>query len=79
MKNKQDGRGKAEYVQETEESIRHLGPGGKGSHGSLSDAQVRGVTGALPTKASTGSGDAQDQAAGPRGGGPSSPKDATSG
>jgi hypothetical protein len=71
MKNKQDGRGKAEYVQETEETIRRLGPGGKGLHQSLSDAQQRGVTKALPTQASPGSRDSQDDAAGPRGGGTS--------
>ena len=47
MRNKQDGRGKADYVQETEDEIRRLGRGGTGLHESLTDARDRGVTKAL--------------------------------
>ena len=48
MKQKQDGRGVPDYVEEVEEELRDLtrkkGQGGKGIHESLSDAEERGVT-----------------------------------
>jgi hypothetical protein len=69
MKNKQDGRGKAEYVQDTEENIRRLGRGGEGLHESLRDAQERGVTDAQPTEAPPRIGGAKAGAAPPRSGG----------
>ncbi len=74
MKNKQDGRGKAEYVQETEENIRRLGPGGEGLHESLRDAQERGVTSALPAQVPPGSGGNKGEAAPPRIGGTPRPR-----
>jgi hypothetical protein len=70
MKNKQDGRGKAEYVQQTEENIRRLGPGGEGLHESLRDAQERGVTNALPAQAPRASGGKEGAAPPPTGGTP---------
>ena len=48
MKQKQDGRGVPDYVEEVEDELRDLtrekGQGGKGNHESLSDAELRGVT-----------------------------------
>jgi hypothetical protein len=73
MKNKQDGRGKAEYVQETEENIRRLGAGGEGLHESLRDAQERGVTNARPAEAPPGRGGGQEVP--PRSAGTSRPRD----
>ena len=48
MKQKQDGKGVAEYVAETEEDIEKLvterGEGGQGIHESLEDAELKGIT-----------------------------------
>ena len=48
MKQKQDGKAVAAYVEETEEDIAKLvsrkGDGGAGNHEALSDAERRGIT-----------------------------------
>jgi len=51
MPSKRDRRGSAEFDQESEETIREQGLGGKGLHESLKDAERRGITPELARKA----------------------------